>query len=146
MQETQAVHSAAWPQIKENQKAKGKNLCAGPRAGLGRNLQGLAAIKTIVNDSIVNESILERSLIALKDRRDATIHLKSHDQYPSGGELEETSLFYRFLNDEIREFPRTAVAMVWFFRVAGESVPRWLNHLVKTVQPQRKKKDRNSCA
>jgi len=33
---------------------------AGPRAGLGRNLQGLAAIKTIVNDSIVNESILER--------------------------------------------------------------------------------------
>jgi hypothetical protein len=27
---------------------------------LGWNLQGLAAIKTIVNDSIVNESILER--------------------------------------------------------------------------------------
>jgi len=45
---------------KENQKAKGKNLCAGPRAGWGRNLQGLAAIKTIVNDSIVNDSILER--------------------------------------------------------------------------------------
>jgi hypothetical protein len=49
----------------ENQKAKrekskGKNLCAGPRAGLGRNLQGLAAIKTIVHDSIVNDSILER--------------------------------------------------------------------------------------
>jgi hypothetical protein len=108
---------------------------------LGRNLQGLAAIKTIVNDSI-----LERSFMALKDRRDATIHLKSHDQYPSGGELDETSVFYRFLNDEIREFPRTAVAMVWFFRVAGESVPRWLNHPVKTVLPQRKKKDRNSCA
>ena len=84
--------------------------------------------------------------MALKDRRDATIHLKSHDQYPSGGELDETSVFYRFLNDEIREFPRTAVAMVWFFRVAGESVPRWLNHPVKTVLPQRKKKDRNSCA
>jgi hypothetical protein len=58
-------HSAASPQIKrkskgKRQKSKGKNVCAGPRAGLGRNLQGLAAIKTIVNDSIVNESILER--------------------------------------------------------------------------------------
>jgi hypothetical protein len=41
-------------------KSKGKNLRAGPPAGLGRNLQGLAAIKTIVNDSIVNDSILER--------------------------------------------------------------------------------------
>jgi len=41
-------------------KSKGKNLCAGPRAGLGRNLQGLTAIKTIVNDSIVNDSVLER--------------------------------------------------------------------------------------
>jgi hypothetical protein len=47
--------------IKENQKikkSKGKNLWAGPRTGLGRNLQGLAAIKTIVNDAIVNDSIL----------------------------------------------------------------------------------------
>ena len=44
----------------KRQKSKGKNLCAGPRAGLGRNLQELAAIKTIVNDSIVNDSILER--------------------------------------------------------------------------------------
>jgi hypothetical protein len=42
----------------KRQKSKGKNLCAGPRAGLGRNLQGLAAVKTIVNDSIVNDSIL----------------------------------------------------------------------------------------
>jgi hypothetical protein len=37
----------------KSQKAKGKNVWAGPRAGLGRNLQGLAAIKTIVNDSIL---------------------------------------------------------------------------------------------
>jgi len=44
----------------KRQKSKGKNLRGGPRAGLGRNLQGLAAIKTIVNDSIVNDSILER--------------------------------------------------------------------------------------
>jgi hypothetical protein len=44
----------------KRQKSKGKNLCAGPRAGWGRNLQGLAAIKTIINDSIVNDSILER--------------------------------------------------------------------------------------
>jgi hypothetical protein len=40
-------------------KSKGKNLCAGPRAGWGRNLQGLVAIKTIVNDAIVNDSILQ---------------------------------------------------------------------------------------
>ena len=37
----------------KRQKSKGKNLCAGPRAGLGRDLQGLTAIKTIVNDSIL---------------------------------------------------------------------------------------------
>jgi hypothetical protein len=37
----------------KRQKSKGKNLCAGPQAGSGRNLQGLAAIKTIVNDSIL---------------------------------------------------------------------------------------------
>jgi hypothetical protein len=34
-------------------ETKGKNLCAGPRAGLGKNLHGLAAIKTTVNDSIL---------------------------------------------------------------------------------------------
>jgi len=37
----------------KRQKSKGKNLSAGPRAGLGRNFQGLAAIKTIVNESIL---------------------------------------------------------------------------------------------
>jgi hypothetical protein len=41
-------------------KSKGKNLCARPWAGLGGDLHGLAAIKTIVNDSILNDSILER--------------------------------------------------------------------------------------
>jgi hypothetical protein len=40
-------------QLKENQKSKCKNVWAGPRAGLGRNFQGLAAIKTTVNDSIL---------------------------------------------------------------------------------------------
>jgi hypothetical protein len=40
---------------------------------LGRNLQGLAAIKTIVNDSILNDSILERrrKLATSRDLRGA---------------------------------------------------------------------------
>jgi len=68
VQTAAVLHSAAAPQIKENQKAKGKNLCAGPRAGLGRNLQGLAAIKTIVNDSILER---RRKLATSRNLRSA---------------------------------------------------------------------------
>jgi hypothetical protein len=50
-------HRAAWPPYG---KSKGKRQKSLSRAGLGRDHRGLAAIKTIVNDSIVNDTILER--------------------------------------------------------------------------------------
>jgi len=44
----------------KRQKSKGKNLCAEPWAGLGKDPRALAANKTIVNDAIGNDSILDR--------------------------------------------------------------------------------------
>jgi len=52
----------------KRQKSKGKNVWAGPRAGLGRNLHGLAAIKTIVNESILER---RRRLATSRDLRGA---------------------------------------------------------------------------
>jgi hypothetical protein len=66
----------------------------------------------------------------LKGVRDASIHFKSTDQYPTSGKTDKDSLYYRLLNNDPRQFPRTALAMIWKLRVDA-ATPRWLNHLAE---------------
>jgi hypothetical protein len=64
---------------------------------------------------------------ALKARRDATVHLKSKDQYPHGTSalsLDDGSLFYHFLSDDPVVFPRSSVRIIRYF--APIPLPRWL--------------------
>jgi hypothetical protein len=66
----------------------------------------------------------------LKGVRDASIHFKAADQYPEGGKTDKQSLYYRLLNNNPKQFPRTALALIWKLRVDAET-PRWLSHLAE---------------
>jgi hypothetical protein len=66
----------------------------------------------------------------LKDVRDASIHFKSDDQYPPGGRTDKDSLYYLLLNNDPKQFPRIALAVIWKLRVEPE-MPRWLAHLAE---------------
>jgi len=65
----------------------------------------------------------------LKRTRDASVHLKSNDQYPNripGGE-EHDSLFRQFLiSDDIAYFVRAAINMMCYFYPTERRTPRWL--------------------
>jgi hypothetical protein len=66
--------------------------------------------------------------LMLKQARDATVHLKSVDQYPSRKErgfVDETSLFYQFLYQDMSQYPKAAVSMIHYF-AHRTVVPRWL--------------------
>jgi hypothetical protein len=66
--------------------------------------------------------------VALKRARDATIHLKSLDQYPNRKELgfeDDSSLFYQFLYQDMAQYPKAAVALIHYF-TRRTVVPRWL--------------------
>jgi len=69
-----------------------------------------------------------QNFVTLKRARDATIHMKSTDQYPnqySTGVVDEDTLFYQFLNHKATEFPKAAINMINYFASAKET-PRWL--------------------
>jgi hypothetical protein len=59
----------------------------------------------------------------LKDIRDATVHLKELNQYVGGTEDKQT-LYYQLLNQDPRDFPRWAVAMMRHFTPVGTDA--WL--------------------
>jgi hypothetical protein len=58
----------------------------------------------------------------LKDLRDATIHLKSRDQYVRGAPDKET-LYFRLLNTKPTDYPRWAISLIRYF--TGQA--SWLN-------------------
>lgn len=60
---------------------------------------------------------------ALKGVRDSTVHLKSADHYIRG-RPDRQSLYYRFLNTDAMEYPRTSLGMMRHFM--GKGVDRWL--------------------
>ena len=57
----------------------------------------------------------------IKDSRDATIHLKSIDQYVLGKPDEQT-LYFRLLNADPISFPRAAIAMLKYFNPANTAI------------------------
>jgi hypothetical protein len=66
----------------------------------------------------------------LKDVRDASTHFKSGDQYPLAGNASKDSLYYILLNSDPRNFPLTAVRVIWRL-LANREKPRWLSHLAE---------------
>jgi hypothetical protein len=61
----------------------------------------------------------------LQEARDATVHLKAHDQYSTDHE----SLFFQFLSHKAAEFPKAAADMIRYFYPAKDAWPRWLSRL-----------------
>lgn len=61
----------------------------------------------------------------LRAIRDATVHLKSSDQYPMN-DLAKQTLFIKLLDTDPREFTATATAIIDYF-YSGNPRPRWLN-------------------
>lgn len=62
--------------------------------------------------------------VILRRIRDSTIHMKSSDMF-TRHRLDTDSLYYQFLNQDPRQYPRAALEMLsWFTREDEE--PRWL--------------------
>lgn len=64
---------------------------------------------------------LWQEFVKLKQARDSTIHLKSRDAYT--GKIDKESLFFRFLNSQAKELPKTAFNLIEYFLKSG--MPRW---------------------
>jgi hypothetical protein len=79
--------------------------------------------------SIKGQSEWQRFL-TLKRVRDDAMHFKSGDQYPHSGKVEKGSLFDVLLNHDLRDFPLTALRVIWHVRVKTNT-ERWLDHLAE---------------
>jgi hypothetical protein len=93
-----------------------------------RTLSTEEKLKTIVprllNVPTPSGKAIWEKFIALRRARDATIHLKSFDQYPLGVTNKET-LFFQLLNHDPIEFPETAITLIRYFH-KDQELPRWL--------------------
>jgi hypothetical protein len=69
-----------------------------------------------------------QSFKMLKVGRDATVHLKSHDVYTRNN-VDRESLFFYYLNHDVRKFPAAAIKVISHFWPNG--LPRWLQHAKK---------------
>jgi hypothetical protein len=80
------------------------------------------------------------AFVKLKEARDATIHIKSRDSAPrimEPSDLDERTLFHRFLGANIGEWPKAAVTMILYFAsVVG--TPPYLEHARKILGVQAK--------
>jgi hypothetical protein len=63
----------------------------------------------------------------LKVGRDDTVHLKSRDIYTRNN-VERESLFFSYLNRDVRKFPDAAVRVMSYFFPKQDTVPRWLRY------------------
>jgi hypothetical protein len=63
-----------------------------------------------------------QSFKKLKQARDATVHLKSHDIYTRNN-IDRESLFFYYLNNDVREYPAAAIKVISHF---CKDLPRWL--------------------
>lgn len=72
-----------------------------------------------------------QSYLDLKEARDATVHMKSHDAY-TRKDADRESLFFQFLRRDAREFPKMAFAAIEYF-LAPDSLPRWAGEAKKEL-------------
>ena len=63
----------------------------------------------------------------LKVGRDDTVHLKSRDIYTRNN-VERESLFFSYLNRDVRKFPDAAIKVMSYFFPKQDMVPRWLRY------------------
>jgi hypothetical protein len=79
--------------------------------------------------SIKGQSEWQRFL-TLKRVRDDAMHFKSGEQYPHSGKVGKGSLFDILLNQDLCDFPLTALRVIWHVRIKTET-ERWLDHLAE---------------
>jgi hypothetical protein len=81
-----------------------------------------------------------QDFVALKEARDATMHIKSRDSAPrimQPSDLDERTLFHRFLGADVMAWPRAAVAMILYFATVS-GVPPYVVHARKALGVQAK--------
>jgi len=67
----------------------------------------------------------------LKATRDSTIHLKSSDMY-NPKHTDEISLFFYFLNNDIKLFPTISFGLIYYF-LGTTKIPRWALYLKEKI-------------
>ena len=77
------------------------------------------------------KSVWDR-FVKLKRVRDSCVHIKYHDQYPLGGEIDQESLFFQFLDNDPLFFPSSAKEMISYF-YSKQGCPRWLQQMPTEV-------------
>ncbi len=95
---------------------------------LGTVLPKLLGIATPKGSRLWND------FVDLKRTRDATIHIKSHDSNPrvtQPSDLEEATLFHRFLHADVSGWVKAAVALLDYF--AAVDPQRWLAPVKKAL-------------
>jgi len=113
---------------------------------LGTILPKLLGVATPKGSRVWND------FVDLKRTRDATIHIKSHDSNPKvtqPSDLDDATLFHRFLHADVAQWARAAVAMLDYFAAADP--PRWLMPAKKALgmhgnphAPNQKKQNQKS--
>jgi hypothetical protein len=83
------------------------------------------ALPTIVGIPSPRGNRVWQAFKMLKVGRDATVHLKSHDAYTRNN-VDRESLFFYYLNHDVRKFPAAAIKVISHFWPNG--LPRWLQH------------------
>ncbi len=73
------------------------------------------------------KSVWDR-FVKLKRARDSCVHIKYHDQYPLGAEIDQESLFFQFLDNDPLFFPNAAKEMITYF-YSKQGLPRWLQQM-----------------
>ena len=71
--------------------------------------------------------------VDLKRVRDASVHLKSVDQYPHRGptyNIDDASVFAKFLFTDTKEYPKAAIATIRYFYPVG-TPPSWLSEALQ---------------
>jgi hypothetical protein len=93
--------------------------------------QKLAEIlPTLLNIASPKGKAVWQNFKLLKEKRDATIHIKSTDQSPRTvrpEDLDRTTLFIGFMDADILGWPKSAVQLIHYF-ARRDVVPGWLEH------------------
>ena len=97
------------------------------KVSTGEKLQTL--LPRLMGRESIKGKLIWQKFMELKSVRDASIHFKTCDQYPIGGDLTPRHVIYKMINGDPMIFPRTAIATIAHF--AKQEPPRWLRHLVE---------------
>jgi hypothetical protein len=85
----------------------------------------------LLNVTTPKGKVIWQSYLDLKEARDATVHMKSHDAY-TRKDIDRESLFFQFFRRDPREFPKMAFQIIEYF-LSANALPRWAQEVKREL-------------